>query len=43
MVWHSIKVCEWCGVWWRHSIFRKWDICVEIIKMCVVWRFDLSK
>jgi len=26
MVWCSINnICEWCGVWSRHSIFRKGD------------------
>ena len=30
--------------WWsRHSIFEKWDTHVKIIRMCVVWGFDLSK
>jgi len=27
----------------RDSIFRKGDTRVEIIRMCIVWGFDLSK
>jgi len=27
--------------WWsRHSIFRKWDTSVEIVKICIDWGFD---
>jgi len=39
IVWCSINVCEWCGVWSGHSIFRKGDTRVEIIRMCIVWGF----
>ena len=27
----------------RHSIFRKGDIGVEIVRMCIAWRFDVLK
>jgi len=30
-----VSICEWCGVWSRHSIFRKGDTRVEIIRMCI--------
>jgi len=39
----SINVFESCGVWSRHSIFRKRDTHIEIIMMCIVLGFDLSK
>jgi len=30
--------------WWsRHIIFRKEYTCVEIVMMCIVWRFDLRR
>jgi len=31
---------EW---WLRHSIFRKGDTHVEIVRMCIVWGFDLRR
>jgi len=36
IVWSSINICEWCGVWSRYSIFRKGNTRVEIIRMCIV-------
>jgi len=31
---------EW---WLRYSIFRKGDTCVEIVRMWIVWGFDLRR
>jgi len=36
-VWYDIvwMFCKWCGVWWRHIIFRKGDTHVEIIRIYI--------
>jgi len=42
-VWYNVvsmfvNNMEW---WLRHDIFKKGDIRVEIVRICIVWRFDL--
>jgi len=32
-----VNATEW---WSRHSIFRKGDTRVEIVRVCIVWGFD---
>jgi len=40
MVLCIINVCEWDEMVIRHNIFRKWDIRVEIVRMCIDCGFD---
>jgi len=44
-IWYDVVLMfvndmEW---WSRHSIFGRGDTRVEMVRMCIVWRFDLMR